>query len=163
MTIASPNWVELERVNLLAEANLIRATLESEGIPTMVPDEHSSAIMSHVMLNSTGGVRVWVQERDLEKARALLRDLAPVAHDPSHEPIPAKSAVQRFFQATMLSLLLPVLPIFAALYHLSRCKPQEVFSVKGILGLLMLVTGAALNAMLIWFVLRDMGIVRLPG
>jgi hypothetical protein len=51
----------------LHEALIARSRLEAEGVRALVPDEHTHALMT------TSAVRVFVERRDLPRARGILR------------------------------------------------------------------------------------------
>jgi len=56
----------------VAEAELARERLELEGIRAFVIDAQMAGVMPYIA-NSTGGVRVQVDPRDLERAREILQ------------------------------------------------------------------------------------------
>ncbi len=71
------NTSDKERLMLLetytsdVEANIVRARLESEGIPCMLTNEKFSSIYPLTM-NSIGAIRLMIFEKDLERARQAL-------------------------------------------------------------------------------------------
>lgn len=71
------NTSDKERLLLLetytsdVEANIVRARLESEGIPCMLTNETFSSIYPLTM-NSIGAIRLMIFEKDLERARLVL-------------------------------------------------------------------------------------------
>jgi hypothetical protein len=55
----------------VAEAELARERLELEGIRAFVVDAQTAGVMPY-LTSSTGGVRVQIQQQDLERAREIL-------------------------------------------------------------------------------------------
>jgi hypothetical protein len=55
----------------VAEAELARQRLELEGIRAFVIDGYAAGVMPY-LANATGGVRVQVDPRDLERANEIL-------------------------------------------------------------------------------------------
>ena len=73
-----PRLVPVARCRGAVEAHLVRSRLESAGVQAFLTDEH---IVSVQWLYSTavGGVKVLVQDRDVEEAREILSP-RPVRH-----------------------------------------------------------------------------------
>lgn len=53
------------------EANIVRAKLESEGIPCMLTNEKFSS-MYPLTMNTIGAIRLMIFEKDLDRARQIL-------------------------------------------------------------------------------------------
>jgi Putative prokaryotic signal transducing protein len=62
--------------SFLAEAQVIRATLESSGLVAHIPDEFTVETAPHWAL-AIGGVRVQVADEDAASARAVLATPPP--------------------------------------------------------------------------------------
>ncbi len=63
--------VKLTSFDLSQEAYLLRSYLESNGIPSYIFDEHTVG-MNLFYAQAIGGIRVMVNQNDLEKAKELL-------------------------------------------------------------------------------------------
>ncbi|MCB1070641.1 MAG: DUF2007 domain-containing protein [Verrucomicrobia bacterium] len=74
----SAMWVTLTTVQWITEADLVCARLESEGIRSFIPDQ-GTVIMNPLYATAIGGIRVQVDEADLDRARALLGEESPPA------------------------------------------------------------------------------------
>jgi hypothetical protein len=70
---AQENLVTLATFWSVPEAHMLRSRLEAEGVHAVVADELSTA-MTWGTLNSQGGIKVQVAERDLTRAREVLDD-----------------------------------------------------------------------------------------
>lgn len=69
------------------EAQIARATLESQGIPAFVADEHTIN-MQWLYSNAMGGVRVQVPFKHLDQARQLLSaDFSSTLDSESADPV----------------------------------------------------------------------------
>ena len=68
--------VTLSKFNSLHEAELARLALESEGIPAFVIDRYTGGLLREM---TTGGVRLQVDESDVEAADQVLNRLTGVA------------------------------------------------------------------------------------
>jgi hypothetical protein len=77
MTARSEHWEQVANVNWLHEAEFVKSVLESEGIDTMLPDEHTVSIQPGVA-TALGGIRVMVRADDLQRATQLLNDVQPI-------------------------------------------------------------------------------------
>jgi hypothetical protein len=72
----APNASDVDLVTVatfpdVAEAELARERLESEGVQAFVIDGQTSGVMPY-LANAMGGVRVQVNPKDEEKAREIL-------------------------------------------------------------------------------------------
>ncbi|PAV25798.1 putative signal transducing protein [Tamilnaduibacter salinus] len=67
------SWVTLRRYTLPMEAHLDRGRLESEGIQAIIADEHTIH-MQWLYSNALGGVRLQVDEGDVERAERVLSE-----------------------------------------------------------------------------------------
>ncbi|ROU02173.1 DUF2007 domain-containing protein [Marinobacter sp. R17] len=65
------SWVTVARYSLPFEAHMARARLDSEGIESMVVDEHTIG-MQWLFSDAMGGVRLQVDEALEDRARAIL-------------------------------------------------------------------------------------------
>ncbi|MBM3932769.1 MAG: DUF2007 domain-containing protein [SAR202 cluster bacterium] len=61
--------VTLARFSYVAEANLAKSRLDAEGIPAFVADEHMATLN---YAQAVGGIKLMVQETDMEEASHLL-------------------------------------------------------------------------------------------
>lgn len=66
------DWTELGRFSSRAEAEIVRALLESHGIPAVVSGDDAGGAYPH--LGPIHGVRVLVARGDLANARRRLRE-----------------------------------------------------------------------------------------
>ena len=74
MTRASEDaWVELDRVYVLMEAQVIRSALSAHGFDVLIPEEQMAGTMGGGVL--TGGIRILVRADDETPARRLLAEL----------------------------------------------------------------------------------------
>lgn len=70
-----PEWVVIRSCTWLNEALFIKSVLESAGIRTLVPDEHTLS-MQPLYGIALGGVRVLVSASNAERAEELLDSAA---------------------------------------------------------------------------------------
>lgn len=75
----SAGEVELTRVDVVLQAELIRGRLEAHGIPVRLTDTHTAGLAPHLGV-AIGGIRVIVPRDELEAARAIL-DAPPIDDD----------------------------------------------------------------------------------
>lgn len=71
-----------------AEANVIKALLESEGIPTLLVYE-SVGLVFGLTVDGLGGVRVLVPEGLANEAREIIRPAPQTGEDGPDTPFPA--------------------------------------------------------------------------
>ena len=99
----------------IATAQVIRATLEAQGIACEIPDEHLASLGWHLG-NVIAGIRVQVDEADLERAKHLLDALESQASvDGSDDPEDPLTAVadRKAMRARRLAILgLAMWPFF---------------------------------------------------
>jgi hypothetical protein len=144
------DFTELGRYSDIKHAQLIKSVLESENITALVPDVHTSSILSHVMLNSSGGVRVMVLKKDLARARELINDLESTPFEfpidttnpEPHESAYKKPYIKRFTEATVLSLFIPVIAnlwAFYCLFQTIKESPRSLLEPKAQLAILTLI------------------------
>ena len=108
------------------QAELLKGQLEQEGIPAFVADG-AIVTLNWMYSNAVGGVKVQVAEKDLDRARTLLKGIGISANEkqplsPYRCPFCGSTKVEfrRLSKAFfMLSLLLLGIPL--ALYH-PRCN-----------------------------------------
>jgi hypothetical protein len=102
-------------VSDIATAQVIRATVEAQGIACDIPDEHLASLGWHLG-NVIAGIRVQVDEADLERAKRLLDALeAQAAVDGSDDPEDALTALadHKALRAWRLAILgLAMWPFF---------------------------------------------------
>jgi hypothetical protein len=67
-------WVTIARRTTAPEAHIVRARLESEGIPALVADEHL-VTANWFLSNAIGGVRIQVPQSYIEHANEILKEL----------------------------------------------------------------------------------------
>jgi hypothetical protein len=82
--------VTIKRYLVPSQAGLDKSVLDAEGIPAFVADENSAALVYGTVL---GGVRLQVQDEDVDRAREILSKLDesnPLPDDfvPPEEPQP---------------------------------------------------------------------------
>ena len=64
-------WVEIRRCTWLHQAQLLKSVLESAGIQSRIPNEHTTGV--HPLLGiGLGGVQLLVKQNDAERAEQLL-------------------------------------------------------------------------------------------
>ena len=91
----------------IATAQVIRATLEAQGITCEIPDEHLASLGWHLG-NVIAGIRVQVDEADLERAKHVLEALESQASvDGSDDPEDPLTAVadRKAMRAWRLAIL----------------------------------------------------------
>ncbi|OVE75746.1 hypothetical protein BVX97_03625 [bacterium E08(2017)] len=105
----------LTTVNWIAEADTLAAQLEMNGITAYVPDQ-GMVTANPVYANAIGGIRVQVDEADLEAAREILAGNIPSSEEGLFEcPLCGSDKVQyqqyskRFAVLTIMLLGLPLL------------------------------------------------------
>lgn len=141
---ANSDLQEIGRYHDLKHAELIKSVLNSENIAAMVPDAHTAAILPHVMLNPSGGVRVLVPKKDLDQAQKILVAFEqakfdfPESPNEAELPLVPKDRAQRLFEASLLCLVLPVVanlwvPIL--LITMIKHEPHRLISVKSGVGI----------------------------
>jgi len=69
VTVATCNWI--------IEADMIVARLDAEGVKAFIPDEGMVQI-NPIYANAIGGIRVQVDEPDLDRAREILKEGLPL-------------------------------------------------------------------------------------
>jgi len=69
-----------------ADVQVLKAKLESEGIPVFLKDEHTLN-SDPLISNAIGGVRVQVYNRDKERAMAIYDEIRPFALDDQGNPV----------------------------------------------------------------------------
>ena len=79
-------WIEVRNCNWLHEAQFVKSVLESEGIETQLPDEHTLGVQP-MYAAAIGGVRVMVHESDAARATELLEAVmeSPPAESPESD------------------------------------------------------------------------------
>lgn len=109
--------VELTRVDVVLQAELIRGRLEANGIPVRLTDTHTAGLAPHLGV-AIGGIRVIVPRDELEAARAILD--TPVIDDdapaddlgvgPTRLPTmgPAETAARWALWSGLLAFVVPV-------------------------------------------------------
>jgi DNA-directed RNA polymerase subunit M/transcription elongation factor TFIIS len=106
--------VTLTTVNWIAEADILCAQLESAGIKTFVPDQNTASVQP-LYGNAIGGIRVQINERDLPRAREILKDKLPPAAKGMFECPRCNSDSVRYEKVSkrfaFLSLLLIGIPL----------------------------------------------------
>ncbi len=111
----------LTTVTWIGEADALCAQLEASGIKTFVPDQ-GAVTANPLYANALGGIRVQVHERDLPRARELLKDRLPVGAGGMFECPACKSDAVRYEKVSkrfaFLTLLLIGIPI---LWFKRRC------------------------------------------
>ncbi len=65
--------ITLRNCNDVGEAAMLKMLLESCGIDAFIPDEIGAGVAPH-FFNTAAGVRLQVDERDLEDARQVISD-----------------------------------------------------------------------------------------
>ena len=74
-------WVEVRSCTWLHEAQFMKSVLESAGIESMIPNEHTLGVQPFYA-PALGGVRVLVRPEDVERAAELLDSTATPPGDP---------------------------------------------------------------------------------
>lgn len=87
-------WVPVREYTLLHEAGVAQGILESAGIESLLDNEATVGILTH-MSNAIGGVRIRVRPADLEAARALLSTAALEAPPAEGEGDAGAQALER--------------------------------------------------------------------
>lgn len=107
--------ITLTTVSWIGEADALCAKLEANGIRTFVPDQFTATVLP-LYGNAIGGIRVMVDERDLEQARELLRDSSPSAERGMFEcpkcgsdSVVYEHVSRRFAITTLILLGIPLL------------------------------------------------------
>ena len=75
-------WVEVCSCTWLHEAYFVKSVLESEGIETLIPDEHLLGVQP-LYANAVGGARVLVRSDDLQHAHEILASVRELPNDPT--------------------------------------------------------------------------------
>ena len=70
--------ITITTVSYIHEADLIRMKLEGEGINVFIADQMTASI-SPLHSGAIGGIRIQIDEKDLEAAREVLSDNFPLA------------------------------------------------------------------------------------
>lgn len=113
----SAGEVELTRVDVVLQAELIRGRLEAHGIPVRLTDTHTAGLAPHLGV-AIGGIRVIVPRDELEAARAIL-DAPPVDDEPADDALdaapttvpslgPAEIAARWALWSGLLAFIVPV-------------------------------------------------------
>jgi hypothetical protein len=67
------NWITIIRVDLPIDAQLIRSTLEMEGIEVSIPDEYTTDV-APFCAQAIGGIRIQVTAEDFDQAHNILTE-----------------------------------------------------------------------------------------
>lgn len=123
----------------LGEADVIRAVLQSEGIPAFVPAERAANTLSHLQLAVSGyNVRVAVARRDAERAVAVLREHRP-PDDPSWSadqeeqaaaPAPADEAARLAARSAIYSLFFPLFSLLLISWLIRAARRASAHGVR---------------------------------
>lgn len=120
------NWTTILTFTYPHEAQVIKGRLESEGIEVLLKDELSAQI-NNFYSNAIGGVKLQVQEKDVERSTQLLKDAGYINEEKESEkgflfrfdastsgfPVIGKWMVEmRLLTITAIVLLLILIPIF---------------------------------------------------
>ena len=114
----------------IGAAQVVRATLEAEGIACDIPDNHMASLGWHLG-NVIAGIRVRVEQADLERAKELLATLeylassAAAGPDDAAEALTAEAdrvATRAWRLATLGLLLWPVFHPYALSLGLRALK-----------------------------------------
>jgi len=81
----SDEFVAVRTVMWLHEAHFIKSVLDAEGIPVLIPDEHTLGV-DPFLSNAIGGARVTVRTEDLERAQNALEAIDQASSDATPEP-----------------------------------------------------------------------------
>lgn len=66
--------VQVARFYDITEAHIVRGKLETNDIPSYVFDDHHNSIAWNLTI-ATGGIRVMINESDLDRAKEILADV----------------------------------------------------------------------------------------
>lgn len=135
--MTSHQWVELERATNIAEAEVIRSFLQSQGIEVLIPDEHTARTM-HYLTPMLGFVRIQVQEHNVAAAQDALKKMRiTIAEEHQPEPYPTteqadalalRASRTAIFGVMMVPLVLNLYSVFVMWECLSS---KATFSAKG--------------------------------
>ncbi len=78
------NWITIIRVDLPIDAQLIRSTLEMEGIEVSIPDEYTTDI-APFYAQAIGGIRVQVKKENCELSHTILYEKGFIKTDQKTE------------------------------------------------------------------------------
>ena len=73
-------WVEVRSCTWLHEAAFFKSVLDSAGIESVIPNEHTLGV-SPLLGQLLGGVRVLVRKKDFKRATEFLDSAAPPTGD----------------------------------------------------------------------------------
>jgi hypothetical protein len=95
----------------VADVQIIKGCLESEGIPVFLRDEHTLT-SDPIISNAIGGVKLQVYVQDMERALGIYNEIRGYALDSNGEPIPcpnckAKKLESYYKGATLFYKLFP--------------------------------------------------------
>jgi len=128
----------LKVFDLAVNAHLLRTKLESEGICAVILDEHSIS-MNPLNTIAIGGVKLCVNEPDLEKAKNILKEIenTPYTHsDDSAIACPNCDSTdlisgfksmrgKKGFLSALLSFLFLIFPIYyKTVYKCKKCNEE---------------------------------------
>jgi hypothetical protein len=68
------DWITIGTYGSVVEAEIVKGRLETEGIRAIVADETAGGVMP--FLAGSAGVRVQVEESDVDRARTILAEAA---------------------------------------------------------------------------------------
>jgi len=129
-TVAETEAV-LTQVGSVIEAELVRGRLEAAGIQARLTDTHTAGLGPHLTM-ALGGIRVIVHRDDVEAARAILDDIAPlVEDDDDDEPAamisrgPADTAARWSLWSAILSGPFPFVGHFCSVLVAMRALTHE--------------------------------------
>lgn len=116
-------YVVLDSFDLVADAELLRIKLESEGIPVFLKDVNIMQAEPFIAA-ATGGVKVMVLRQDLFRAESIYEELRRFALDREGNPVVCPNCKaarsERYFKRdTLLYKLFPFLE--PAKYRCTRC------------------------------------------
>ena len=70
--------ITLTTVSTLQEADMLCSTLRAHGISTFIPDQNTVSIRPYIG-NAIGGIRIQIDEKDLDRASQAIRQRASEA------------------------------------------------------------------------------------
>lgn len=116
------NMIEIARFQYPAEAQTLRALLESEGIPCFLKDEFSSQILGTYV--DIGGVKLEIREKDLPKAIELMEIGGyPIENGEENGPLQAISNfseripfLKRFALEKQIIIIFVIIAVLLALF-----------------------------------------------
>ncbi len=122
------------------EVYQLKATLENEGIPSILKDEHTNTMYGSSLSNPIGGLELFIHQKDIEKTKEILNgiQLTPLTLDTGDVlkcPKCQSQEIQNGYTSNfrdikgiiglIMTLVLGIMPLFSKrVYKCNHCNHE---------------------------------------